>query len=66
MDVLMTAGEILGIAASGIAAGAGILLILIGMISNHQEEPMGGGCLAVGLLMIGVAVYAAVRIMAKA
>jgi len=60
----MNAVQILGIGLSGVIAGAGLLLLLIGMISNTQGEELGGGCLAVGLLMIGIATYAAVRIIA--
>jgi len=60
----MDALQILGIGLSGVVAGAGLLLLLIGMISNTQGEELGGGCLAVGLLMIGVGTYAAVRIIA--
>lgn len=60
MDLL----QALGVGVSGVIAGAGLLLFVIGMISNSQGEELGGGCLAVGLLMIGIAAYAAVRIIA--
>ena len=63
-EVPMNALQILGIGLSGVIAGAGLLLLLIGMISNTQGDELGSGCLAVGLLMIGIATYAAVRIIA--
>jgi apolipoprotein N-acyltransferase len=41
--------------------GAGLLMLLIGWLSAALGDESGSGCLAIGLTLLGIAAYAALR-----
>ena len=62
MGANMSALQIMGIVLSGMVGGAGLLMLLIGWLSSSMGDEGGSGCLAVGLVLLGAAAYAALRI----
>jgi hypothetical protein len=58
----MPAGQLVGFGFAAIVGVAGLLMLLVGLIASLFGDEAGAGCLAIGLVLAGVACFVALKV----
>jgi hypothetical protein len=64
MTISFSVMQIFGLVVAGIVAGAALLMLFLNWISGRSSDEPGVGCAGIGFVLLAVAVFLAIRILA--
>jgi len=66
MTASLSVLQVLGLVLAGIVGGAALLTLLLGWIASMSGDDSGGGCLGLGVALLLIAGYVALRVLTSA